>query len=493
MRAKEPLPIRFVRLARAGDPTRPPATGPRPARPSSAWMTWARHLRDEALIGHIGRMQGVVYVAHAGVTPEELPEEPSPPLPLAAAAACAIEACEVLAGLHAGGFASAQGDPISFSSLHLQAVAHGPAWHIAWRIPARTPTPASLPQITDADLAELLGDASDINPVARDLQDLLRWFTALCGDALADRSAPPDERAAIDALRRFAGNDPDTSMYACAAFLARLFVPLVSAPDSWAARVAAIPVVHTLPPVSLDWDAVIAEGEAILADPSRPDHLLWRGRDVPVAGWIELPLASAYHQRAARAFAQGELAAALRDSERAAALDDYFAYHTTRAIVLDALGQTAESRAVMAAAWPPPGRYYEGQDVIGGERARTRATLGLFALHDGTGDHGVAHLRRACELRPIAPYFHGLAAALAAAGHPEGALAAERLAVEKGPYETRHRWALVARLHALGRVAEARAHAETAVREWPRDHERFLRYFGEPPASCEEDDFPFTP
>lgn len=131
-----------------------------------------------------------------------------------------------------------------------------------------------------------------------------------------------------------------------AAELARALLPWVAEPTAWRARVAAIPVVRTLPPIALDWDALIAEGEAALADPATPALLpLARDRTVPSKGFIEGPLAEAYHQRASRSFERGALADALRDVDRAVALASVASHYTTRASGLRAVPiRTAPTR-----------------------------------------------------------------------------------------------------------------------------------------------------
>src|SRR5262245_56331696 len=99
----------------------------------------------------------------------------------------------------------------------------------------------------------------------------------------------------------------------------------------------AIPSGRSLEGTRPDWDRIIAAGEALIA--ARP-------RLNAETEFVKLPLGVAYHQRTSRSLAQGNLTGALRDVDRAIEIDPYFfAYRTTRAIVLDALGRRAEARS----------------------------------------------------------------------------------------------------------------------------------------------------
>ncbi len=400
-----------------------------------------------------------------------------PRLSLAAAAACALEACELLAHLHARGFASGL-DLISFTPANLRVFTDGREWHVAWRIPGGESE--DLRPITDDDIDALFSDEKDdASLVGCDIRRLFQWFEALCSGAA--RPAAPEGVAALTALTQFGSREAGVGPFASVASFAGLLVPLVDDPSPWAARVATLPRVRSLPHVRLDWDAVIAEGEGMLAGPASAT-LLWRGRDLPRDGWVELPLAAAYHQRACRSFARNDLAAALRDVDRAVAIDDFFSYRTTRAIILDGLGRVAEARVALdrRSREPEPPRLIDwDQETMDREDARAHATRGVFALHDGAPDLAAAELRRACELQPIAAYIHAFATALHAAGDRSGAAEADARAVALAPDEPRYRWALAVRLHELGRGDEARTHAEQALLADPeRYRDRFARRFG---------------
>jgi Flp pilus assembly protein TadD len=280
---------------------------------------------------------------------------------------------------------------------------------------------------------------------------------------------------------------------------------------------------------SRNWDRIIADGEARLPAAAHREY-------------IAMPLGVAYHQRGSRAFAAGDLAAALRDVERAAALDPWFLrYHTTRAVVLDALGRDEEafeavdafltlmdaearkghaivrwqtSKGLWAEVEPleaevreaarrvlPALRDVDDAEVDlrilsfthemglhamrggaqpNGDPARAHATRGTLALRAGRLDLAEADLRRAMALQSNAFHAHCLGAALYARGDAAGAAEVEARSVAMEPRNTRYRWALVMSLRRLGRAREARAQAEEILAlepAVPAHRERFARLF----------------
>jgi tetratricopeptide (TPR) repeat protein len=180
-----------------------------------------------------------------------------------------------------------------------------------------------------------------------------------------------------------------------AATLARAFLALVPEEGALAARVEALPRVAVVPRVHPDWDAVIADGEDALAGPV----------DDWARAYFELPLAAAYHQRACRAWAAGDRAAALADAQRAATLDAvWLPYQTTRALCLDAAGRVAEGAQALdeALGRPPPAdsTFDRLPDPGPAEQARARAARGSIALHLDLPAEAAEHLRRAVDLAP---------------------------------------------------------------------------------------------
>lgn len=423
---------------------------------------WVSDLRREALARRVRGSPSTVAVLHVG--PGVVLAEPGPVrapdrLSRDDAATCALAACEVLAGLHAAGFGGCR-EEVSYRPEHLRVCADGRT--IEWRIPSVDPPPDLTREVSDEQIDELFGD--ELGPIVEDLRRLLARFPELAHDLTT-----PTRVAAWQQIVRLIGDEPDTSP--TAARLAQLLLPLLDHPEAWRARVAALPVVRALPPVAYPWDDIIAESETMLAR-SHPTF----------AGWFAVPLSTAYHQRASRSFAGGELAAALRDVDRALELADFFHYHTTRAIVLDALARRDEARAAIDAAISQPrGKYRDGWTNIDSqhERARAHATRGSFALHDGDLAAAEADLRSACESAPEPAYLHLLAAALHARGDLAAAAALSTEAVLLAPEDARLRWGLAVRLHELGRVDEAREHAERALARAPGVYaDRFARRFG---------------
>jgi Flp pilus assembly protein TadD len=431
---------------------------------------WADDQDTEALARRVMALQlpSIVPVLHVGpgvVHAAPPPAAPRPILPVAEAAECALAVCEVVAHLHALGCTD-----LSFGPSHLRMVWRAGKWQIAWLIPtvntlamldATTMPAADIDALSDDDPSDQPGDPV----VIADQRRIVRFFLARLG-----RTRPP-EHPAITALRR--GSCPDV------AALARMFVPLLADPTPWIARIARLPQVRVVSQPPRDWDAIIADGEAAHTDRS----------DESVA----LALATAYHQRACRSFAAGSLQAALQDVDRALALGPYIPYRTTRALILDRLGEAAQARADIArallAAPAVPARrddeatYDLGDDPLSPvEHARALATRGLFALHDGDLAAAERDLRDALALHPTAAYAHALGAALYRRGDIAGAAGVEARSVELAPDDPRHRWALIVSLLRLGRDDEAQDHAIEILRRAPDDpahRARFARLFGD--------------
>ncbi len=259
--------------------------------------TAARALRDPAVaeiapIVHVG--PGVVF----GALP---PDRERPRLTPEEAAACALEVCEVVARVHAVGVTGC----FAFGPSHLRFLREGGDWHVRWRVPGR----AAL------DYRELKGDGGDFHspePVLCDVHQVVRLFHSLA-PGLADEQRitdlPPDIASLARRLVTIAGGRPDLQR-----------------------RASRLPVIQALPAPRHDWDAMIDLGERLL-----PEHA------GDLVDFIALPLAAAHHQRASRAHAAGDHESALRDAERAIALDPYPSYLGTRAVLLDRLGRPAEA------------------------------------------------------------------------------------------------------------------------------------------------------
>ncbi|MDI3291385.1 hypothetical protein [Polyangium sp. 15x6] len=350
----------------------------------------------------------VLHVGPGIVFAEPPPARPWPSLGIEAAAACALQACEVAARLHARGCG-----PLVFGPSHLRLVEQDGHWQIRWLVPG----------IEDLDLYEALELAKDhdrehrhprwdwgIDPIQHDLWQIAWFFFSLLAvDRSAGETLDPAPREAFRTLLGMLDGGPEAAGVKDAASLAGVFAVLARVPS---ARVQGLPVVRALPRLYPDWDVVIADGEALWKSDSLP-----RGhRD-----YVRLPLAVAYHQRASRAWARGEHGAALADVDRALEIDDHAPYHTTRAVLLDAQNRRDEARAAIAMAFTMDAEAKErgfrtpdeqaawekAKDV---ERARAHLTRGMFALRAGSLDEAEADLRRAEELAPNALSTRALAA-----------------------------------------------------------------------------------
>lgn len=417
---------------------------------------WADDLWIEAIARHVAAAGwSTVPIVHVGpgVVFAEPPPVGRPRLPPAQAAACALAACEVVAGLHAMGCGGQGGSnradlpmPLDFGPHNLRLSQGTDGWSIAWIVPSSSNLWILEP--------ERRGVANDPDPVAHDLARLADFYLSL-----APRR--PGHPPAVDALRRIRAGQPICRDVAA---LARLLLTFVADPGAWEARVAALPVVTALPPPALDWDLVIADGER------RLPRLVPRQRD-----YTAFPLAAAYHQRATSATPRAP-DVALRDIDRALELDPIAPYHTTRAVLLDRLGRRDDARAAIAAAFArpelTPAPRVAGEVITVAprwlslddrERARSHATRGTIARRDGDLALAERDLRRAFELAPTAAHAHALAAVHYARGELDSAAALEGRAVELEPASACYRWDLVISLIRLGRRDEALLHARKVL------------------------------
>ncbi|MCY1054403.1 hypothetical protein [Nannocystis sp. SCPEA4] len=438
---------------------------------------WTGWVERELLAREVMALRSpyIVPVLHAGpgiVYAEPRRVRPRPHLFAAEAAACALQACEVAAQMHALGHGY-----LCFGPRHLRVIESEGGWRIAWRLPGRWALEALDRQAVIAKETReekkkrRMAQATKVSPIAAALRAVVEFFAELLA---------PNDPAREGELERIGRGAP-----ACADMvaLARLFLPLVADPERWAARIEAMPVVRKLPKRERDWDAIIRDGEATL--------LL-----IGNSGFVTLPLACAYHQRACRWAAAGELESALADLERALALDPLILYAATRAVLRDRLGQRAAARAELMAAL---GRTREAMKnngvvrnqegvIVGtehrvypGELAHALEVAGLLALHDGEPAAAVGVLQEAFELDRTAARAHALGAALYGCGDVEAAAKYEARSVELAPEVPRYTWALVGSLLRLGRAEEARQHALvllTRLRDDSAQREKFARVFG---------------
>ncbi|MFT3765082.1 MAG: hypothetical protein QM820_06145 [Minicystis sp.] len=415
---------------------------------------WDQDLAAEAVARRVAALAlpGVVPVLHVGgvvVYAEPPPDRPRGDCTTVEAAALAVEACAITAALHAGGVAG-----LCFDPRNLRVVGEGTDRRIAWLVPGAPDIEWLEMGQRDEAVREARSQMRRLDHVARDVWGLVDFFVTLQPDG----AHLPD---AIAVLHRA----PERCAGLAVAALAASFVPLVPA---LAVRVAALPRVAAVPPIPLDYDLVIREGEALLAGAGRHERR-----------YYTLHLAAAYHQRVCRAWAAGDRAAALPDAERAVDLDPaWLRYATTRTLALDAAGRRDEARSVIAAALaasPPPLRPVQTmRDLLrqrdsptAADLARAHATSGMLALRAGDADAAAASLRAALDLDETAAHAHAFGAALYAAGDIASAAIAEARSVELEPENARYRWALVGSLRKLGRDAEARAHAEAAIAAEP--------------------------
>jgi hypothetical protein len=378
--------------------------------PRSYPHTWTDDLATEAVARTVQSLAlpYTVPVLHVGpgiVFAEPPPARPWPSLGIEAAATCALQACEVVAHLRARGCGS-----MGFGPSHLRLVEKDGHWQIRWLVPG----------FEAVDLYEALAKDHDrergyprsqgsIGPIERDIWLIASFFfSLLAADHPAGETLGPAPREAFRTLRRIREEGPVAAGIEDGASLAGIFAVLACVPST---RIEGFPVVRALSRVFPDWNVVIADGEEFLK--SDPRH---RNED-----HVKLPLATAYHQRASRAWARGEREAALADVDRALELDDHAPYHTTRAVLLDALNRRDEALAAIAMAFTmdagakergfwTPDEQAAREKARNAERARAHLTRGLLALRAGSLDEAEADVRRADELAPSALSTRALAA-----------------------------------------------------------------------------------
>ncbi len=430
--------------------------------PRGGAVQWARDLHDEAAARHVAALASpftaaVLHVGGGIVYAEPPPALMPRPFAPADAARLALQACSVVAGLHAAGLRAPPFDP-----TNLRVLADGEGLRICWLAPgvidfAHGKRPGQPPPLPDRIAAFVRASG----PVQEDTWRLLTFFVTLvsAGTLAAD--------PAVAELGRTVSH-PEGRLPTDVASVARLLAPIAGV----AGDVADLPAVRSLPPFPLDWDRVIVEGER------RASAHVYGAEHYAIA------LAVAYHARARDRRAAGALAAALGDVERAVALHgDFLMYHTTRAVLLDTLGRRGEARRVLddALAKVEAAGRYSRWDSSDAERARACATRGMIALREGAPAEAEPDLRRAMTLCVDPLYAHGLGAALYALGDVAGAAEAEACALELAPSNTRYRWAFIGSLRKLGRDHEALEQARAILAlepSSPAHLARFARLFG---------------
>lgn len=292
--------------------------------------SWEGDLSREAVARAVMEMRlpwtATVLHAGPGVVFAEIPPRKTVALTLGEAAECAIQICDVVARLHAVGWAIADFPPRS-----LRIIDEGGRRRILWIVPApwlRLP-PESVEHGRDA-AEKLAGISTNIVRIV----DL--FFSLHAPMSAADRAAlDPDRAAALDRLLGVRRRAPGVALPPDVASLGGELLKLLDAQAEWRERIAAMPRVPPLPRVLVDWDRIIALGEEHLA----------AERATSNAPTIELPLAAAYYQRASRAFSQSDAPAALRDAERAVEIDpSNMRYRWALVASLKKLGRDAEAR-----------------------------------------------------------------------------------------------------------------------------------------------------
>jgi len=436
--------------------------------PRSDRMYWGDDLRREAVARVVMQLglAAVVPVLHAGpgVVYAEAPEAGWPRLSLTDAAACTIAACEAAEWLLAAGVDR----ELHVGPAHLRVLGGG---EVAWVVPgvaALAAVEAHSPGFNYEDreaheraVAGVFGARPKTWDWREDAVSAVVWQMAGMFFTLAGEEALVAEERLAAVAQVYLGKDSGL----CVAELAALLVPLTAAPELWAERVVKLPHVRTSPRLAMDWDRIVADGEALMATPAEDAYSARHPQ------YVTIPLAAAYHQRASLAFNNGEYEAALVEATAAVRWDPSVGHRATRAVILDALGRLAEARAEIDAAFATP-PLVESEDWYRGplapaEEARVVAARGTIALREGRLVEAAEDLLRAWRLEPTAARISAYGAVLYALGRIEEAAEVEAMAVAAAPEDAGFRWALVVSLVRLGRRDEAQAHARALLRLAP--------------------------
>jgi tetratricopeptide (TPR) repeat protein len=448
--------------------------------PRAGRIAWGEDVRREAVARTVMALglPVCVPVLHAG--PGVVYAEPAaagrwPSLSVAQAAECTLAVCEAVAHLHAAGC----GEELQFGPGNLRICGDG---RVAWVVPGVS-TLATVDEhrlgqreALEEELARTFGrkrvtDDWYLDPVRRALWSLTGVFFGLTSVQAAARAGAPAKTLATVFQKK-----TTTAEVTDVAGLGRVLLALVEDPAGWAERVARLPAVPVVPRLRYDWDAIVADGEALMATPPE-DRFVARHPE-----YVTVPLAAAYHQRASRIFNNsGDAAGALGDARLAVKWDATASHRTTRAVILEATGELAAARAEIDAAFatapltaPGEEEYRYVEPLEPPELARAFAARGSIALRERAFAQAEEDLRRAWELDRRAEHAIAFAAALYSRGHVQAAAELEAEAALLAPAEPRHRWALLLSLIRLRRFAEARAQAEVLIGLAPGVYEERL-------------------
>lgn len=200
-------------------------------------------------------LPSIVRILHVGsglVFARPPPVSQRPLLSLAAAATCALEACEVIAWMLGIGHAE-----LHYGPRHLRLVERDGAWGIAWLIPgfdALDTLDSGDGEVTEEQIAALFADDTipDAPAIVSAAQQIARLFLALRPD-VPSRAGGPEIEAALAAISRIERGEVVADVVA----LAWVLVPLVAEPAVWERRIAAFPAAGGASVRRHDWDAIV--------------------------------------------------------------------------------------------------------------------------------------------------------------------------------------------------------------------------------------------
>ncbi len=257
---------------------------------------------------------------------------PNDPVSVRDAVTCALQVCDALSRLHAVGWLGLDVD------LHnVRVTREDGAWRASLVVPhLPAKTRFSYAWLWQWHRDSVLRDLASVAALVRDLvtgyvpKPFVMWgsmgmYERLPWSSLGDARVDAALRALIERPDPEAPwSEPPASVPRDAASLAELLAPLSRDPAWWTERTATMPRARPSE-MRRDWDRLIALGE---------EELSQRQGD----GYVILPLARAYHQRACAAFERGDLDAAERDLARCLVLDPWCRYLVTRGALREARG-----------------------------------------------------------------------------------------------------------------------------------------------------------